>query len=106
MSRPPRAWVSAAVLRDLFNNGGYWEQVKVGTLTPRILKDRIPDPPPPGHPRGTHSQYVQYIDASGNMVAAVHQYVLPNGKLGGRGKPDPKELVTEEYHYLVYPGSK
>jgi hypothetical protein len=101
MRKPPRAWVSADVLRTLFNNGGYWEQIKAGTLTAQVVKDRIPDPPPPGHPVGTHSQYVRYYDSSGKFVAAVHQYVLPNGNLGGWGKPDPKELVTDEYHYYV-----
>lgn len=50
------------------------------------------NPPPDGHPEGTRSQIVYYLDAAGYRVAVVHQYVLPDDTIGGSGQPDPKYL--------------
>jgi hypothetical protein len=97
--------VTAEQLRAIFNNGGYWDQVKSGKLTTRTVADRVPKNLPPGFPAGTRSQLVQYIDAAGKVVAVVHQYLLPNGEIGASGKPDPKEVITDDYHYLILPGS-
>lgn len=85
----------------MFNSGGYWEQIKSGLLTVGTMKDRIPQAPPPGHPPGTHSQYIRYVNQAGRFVVAVHQYVLPDGHLGASGKPDPKELVANGCHYYL-----
>jgi hypothetical protein len=43
-------------------------------------------------PYCTHSQIVNYYDASGNRVAVVHQCVLPDGSIGGSGRPEPKRI--------------
>jgi hypothetical protein len=83
--------------------GGYLQQILAGVLTVKTMKEGIPDPPPHGHPPGTRSQYIRYVNQAGEFVVAVHQYVLPNGHIGGSGKPDPKELVTNGRHYYVLP---
>ena len=35
------------------------------------------------------------------MVAEVHQYVRPDGSLGGSGLPDPKRLYKDGILYAV-----
>jgi hypothetical protein len=44
---------------------------------------------------------MRYIDRSDRMVALVHQYVRPDGAIGGRGQPDPKRLVKGGIIYAV-----
>ncbi len=57
--------------------------------------------PPKHQPPGTRSQMVRYLDANGFEVARVHQYLRPNGKLGGSGRPNPKRLVVNGIVYAV-----
>jgi hypothetical protein len=42
-----------------------------------------------------------YDDASGVMVAVVHQYLRPDGSLGASGLPDPKRLLVNGILYIV-----
>ena len=44
---------------------------------------------------------VRYLDADGNVVAMVHQYLLPDGTLGASGNPDPKWLFWREKRYYT-----
>lgn len=39
---------------------------------------------------------VWYYDESLEGVALVHQYLRPDGSLGGSGKPDPKRLLLDD----------
>jgi len=83
--------VNATIIRHLFNERKYYERALCGELTVRLARDNIPDPPPKGQPAGTRSQILYYYE-SGEPVAIVHQYLRPDGTLGGSGRPDPKEL--------------
>lgn len=39
---------------------------------------------------------IRYRDRTGKTVAMVHQYLRPDGTLGGRGRrPDPKYLLRD-----------
>jgi hypothetical protein len=38
---------------------------------------------------------VWYLDDQRNRLALVHEYRLPDGSLGGSGKPDPKRMYFE-----------
>lgn len=38
------------------------------------------------------SQTVEYFTKNGQRVARVHQYLRPDGTIGGKGRPDPKWL--------------
>jgi hypothetical protein len=40
----------------------------------------------------TRSQEISYFDANNQEVARVHQYLKPDGNLGGSGRPDPKRV--------------
>ena len=82
-------------LRRLFNEGEYYERVLAGELLESIETDR-PARPGSGQPEGTRSQTLWYFDQSMNRVAFVHQYVRPDGSLGGSGRPDPKRLLFED----------
>jgi hypothetical protein len=51
--------------------------------------------------RRTKSQIVAYINSNGQQVALVHQYLKPDGTLGGSCKPDPKELLLGGVLYKI-----
>jgi hypothetical protein len=87
-------------MRKMFNDGGYWEKVKAGELREVIMPHD--DRPAPDHqPPGTRSQMISYRDASDKEIARVHQYLRPDGTLGGRGKPDPKRLLHDGVLYRL-----
>jgi hypothetical protein len=63
-----------------------------GEFSTRVLKQHAPDPSNNQVP-GTVSQMVGYYNKNGAQVALVHQYMQPDGRLGGRSrKPSPKAL--------------
>jgi len=35
------------------------------------------------------------------MIAIVHQYLLPNGTLGGSGRPDPKRVTVGDEEWFT-----
>lgn len=98
----PCEYVSASIIRRIFNEGKYWERALAGELKTHISRDRCPDPPPAGEPVGTRSQIVYYYD-QGEPVAVVHQYLRPDGTLGASGRPDPKHLVVNGRRISVKP---
>src|SRR5713226_8263399 len=101
MARKPVQIVTASEIRRMFNEGGYWQKVDSGDLHEKPIRDGHPSPATSGQPFCTRSQLVAYLDARGRKVALVHQYVLTNGRLGGSGKPDPKQLLHEVILYVV-----
>ena len=113
MPKPPRKKVGKWRLRCYFNSNRYWARLKEGEFTAKIEND-------PGthlkrgkndEPYCTHSQLVTYIDADGEQVALVHQYLRLDGTLGARrrrcwswkapseGQPDPKLVLHEGVMY-------
>jgi hypothetical protein len=98
----PSRRVPAQHLRRLFNEGRYWERARDGEFRMIVKRDQTPTPPPYGHPEGTRSQIVSYLHATGDKIAVVHQYVLPDGTIGGSsGRPDPKYLLHEGIIYQM-----
>jgi hypothetical protein len=94
--------VSPRELRERFNRGGYVQRVATGELSARLLKDRHPSPARAGLPTCTRSQSIAYLDAKGDEVALIHQYLKPDGSLGGSGLPDPKRLLVEGVLYIAW----
>jgi hypothetical protein len=93
--------VSPFEIRKLFNEHGYWSKVGSGDLHEKPIREGHPSPAKSGQPYCTRSQIVAYLDSRGRKVALVHQYVLRDGRLGGSGKPDPKQLLHEGVLYVV-----
>lgn len=101
MQLPPRRLVDADTLRRLFNGGRYWEEARAGRLSQAVKWERTPHLA--NEPPGTRSQVVAYYDAEGRRVAIVHQYLRPDGTLGGSGRPDPKELLEGDILFYAKP---
>ncbi len=78
-------------MRNLFNSNRLWERQQEGEFTIVILESRAA-PEPSGEPANTLSQMLSYRDLDDKEVARVHQYVRPDGSIGGKGKPDPKRV--------------
>lgn len=89
-------WVSADIIRKIFNDGQYYQKVLDNILTTIIKEDSLLTKLPIGEPPGTRSQMVFYVDHQGKVVALVHQYLRPDGSIGASGKPDPKKLIVED----------
>ena len=98
---PPVRRVSAAELREMFNTGGYLQQIQDGQLQAVLRADKHPSAPRAQEPVCTRSQYTIYLDAEGQEVAHAHQYLRTDGNLGASGRPDPKRLLVNGILYIV-----
>jgi len=56
---------------------------------------------PADHPRCTYSMRLNWYDQNGELVASFHQFLLPNGEVGGSGSPDPKMVRSGPDVYVV-----
>lgn len=92
----PVEWVSADIIRQVFNAGQYHKRARSGELAEDVMKEFHPATPPPGEPFCTWSQMVFYRAATGEVVALVHQYLRPDGTIGASGRPDPKRLILKD----------
>jgi hypothetical protein len=98
---PGQEFVDARTLRQMFNDGQYWEQLQVGQLVGVVGDSRHPGPP--FEPFCTFSQIVRYFTLAQERVAVVHQYLRPDGTLGGSGRPDPKAISAGGILYMLDP---
>jgi hypothetical protein len=103
-SKPPFQRISNAAMREMFNNGKFFEKVQSGILVAVILEDRLA-PLTADQPPGTRSQMVSYRTKDGNEVARVHQYLRPDQTIGASGKPDPKRLLVDGILYRLVKGT-
>jgi hypothetical protein len=94
----PIVQVSSLIIQGIFNEQQFYPRARSGEFTSvlrrggnRHLKNR-----PADIPYCTHSQMVSYIDSTGEAVALVHQYLLPDGTIGASGQPDPKLLFLPD----------
>jgi hypothetical protein len=92
--------ISARELRRMFNQQDLHGSSKRGDLRAILMKEKHPSPQPASEPYCTRSQMVAYVDSKGVEVARVHQYLRPDGAIGGSGRPDPKRLFYEGVIYL------
>jgi len=103
MVRPPIQRVSLPELRSIFNEH-VWPRIQGGELMPIVASEGAPDPRN-NQPPGTVSQRVEYWESTGSAlrkVATVHQYVRPDGSLGGSGRPDPKRVFHDGLLYAPH----
>lgn len=87
-------------MRRRFNDGRYVDRAATGELT-SVVMDSRPAPEGAGQPPGTLSQMISYRDRGDNEVARAHQYLRPDGTLGGSGRPDPKRLFEDGILYRL-----
>jgi len=100
MTNPPGAVkVTAVQLRQLFNQGQYYQRLLDGELRGYMKRDGHPANPIANEPVCTHSQLVVYYESAGGEIARVHQYVRSDGTLGLSGRPDPKRLLVNGVIY-------
>lgn len=90
----PTRFVAPQIIQEAFNSGQFWERAQRGELSTVLKRNSHPEPSPKGEPSCTHSQFIVYYTPAGEAIAGVHQYVRPDGTLGGSGRPDPKRLVV------------
>jgi hypothetical protein len=101
MTPPNLQYVSAEELRKLFNENRYDQLVNPhAVLTEKLIREGKAAPDS-GQQPGTRSQVIAYLDGNGKQVAIVHQYVRPDGTLGGSGRPDPKKLLHNGVLYVL-----
>jgi hypothetical protein len=98
---PNQRFVDARTLRRMFNDGQYWERLQAGQLVGVVAESRHPGPS--FEPFCTFSQIVRYFTPTQERVAVVHQYLRPDGTIGGSGRPDPKAISTGGVLYILDP---
>lgn len=85
-------WINdPSILQDAFNKGQYADRLDNGELISTVFKSKHRSPHT--EPSCTHSQIVVYWESDVKPVAMIHQYLRPDGTIGGSGHPDPKILV-------------
>ena len=100
-SPSPVVRVTETELRRRFNDGHYAERADRGELRIVILDPRNRPAPVGAHQApGTVSQMISYRDSDDTELARAHQYVRPDGTIGGSGRPDPKILFENGILYL------
>lgn len=95
-----RRYVNADEVRRLFNEADYWGRTQTGEFWEQVVYEGKPSKSS-GQTTGTVSQRIVYTDQNGNHVATVHQYIKPDGSLGGGGKPDPKRVRIGNTLYIT-----
>ncbi len=94
--------IASAELRRIFNDRRLWAKVETGELIEKVIRSGHPAPHRSGQPFCTQSQMVGYYEAGRHQrVALVHQYLRPDGKIGGSGRPDPKAVLDGDTLYLL-----
>lgn len=97
----PEVRVSVEELRRIFNESAVPEGIRSGLYRIDVVRSNHADPERSGQVYCTQSQTVDYLDTDDNVVVRVHQYLLPDGNIGGSGRPDPKRLVLENTVYKL-----
>jgi hypothetical protein len=98
-SSRPSTPVPAETLRRIFNEHQYFERVRAGEFKELVI-DSHAAPSVANQPPGTKSEIAEYRSPT-ERVALVHQYKLPNGGIGGSGRPDPKQVLHEGVLYVL-----
>ena len=92
------------IIQHEFNSRQLYERLQNNELKATILKSR--HRASKDEPKCTSSQVLIYWDSRSNAVAMVHQYLRPDGTIGGSGKPDPKWIVVEDKVMVLRAKSK
>lgn len=94
-----KAYVSPDDLRAIFERGRYFERTRTGELSERELVRGRPSTSS-AHPADAVSRRVAYYDQEGRERAVVHELILPDGSIGGSGRPDPMRVDEDGTLYV------
>jgi hypothetical protein len=83
----------------IFDRGRYAERARAGELIERELVRGRPSLGS-GHPAEAISRRVAYHDSAGRELAVAHELVLPDGTIGGSGRPDPMRVGVDGTLYI------
>jgi hypothetical protein len=89
-------------MRQIFNDGRFWERAQTGELAINVRRNTHPSRTVANEPFCTHTQEISYIDANGQEVARIHQYLRPDGSIGASGRPDPKRVLIGDTLYRLH----
>jgi hypothetical protein len=84
----------------MFNEERFFERSEAGEIKAIVVHSGTPSPDielPPD----SKSQLISYRDINGLEVARAHQYILPDGRIGASGKPDPKRILKNGRLYRL-----
>jgi hypothetical protein len=95
-----KAYVSPDELRAIFDRERYADRVRSGELQARELVRGRPSLSS-AHPDDAISRRVGYYDRDGRELAVVHELLLPDGSVGGSGRPDPVRLEVDGTLYVA-----
>jgi hypothetical protein len=95
-----KAYVSPDDLRDIFDRGRYSERAGSGELIERELVRGRPSLSS-AHPAEAISRRVAYHDDTGRELAVAHELILPDGTIGGSGRPDPMRVDVDGTLYIL-----
>src|SRR3990172_8867319 len=101
MTETPLVRIPIEKMRQLFNDGRYWERAANGEFNTVVLETRHPSLLAANEPFCTQSQMVSYRDQNNNEIARLHQYLRPDCNIGASGKPDPKRLFQDGILYRL-----
>jgi hypothetical protein len=91
----PIEWVTNDIIRQIFNESQLASRASNGELILHLKRNSHPEKIN-NEPYCTNSQIVYYYSQSNVPLAVVHQYLRPDGTLGGSGKPDPKRIFLPD----------
>ena len=101
-------YVGAKKIQQAFNKRQLYSRLLAGELQASIRDDNHLNRARAANLRMPHctcSQMVAYLE-QGQLVTIVHQYLQPDGTLGGSGQPDPKWLRVGQDIWKYRPASR
>jgi hypothetical protein len=84
----------------MFNEDRFIERAERGEIKAVVVHSGVPSAAV-GMPMGSKSELISYRDLNGLELSRAHQYVLPDGRIGASGKPDPKRILKEGKLYRI-----
>lgn len=84
----------------MFNEARFVERAESGELKAALIYSGKPIRKV-GLPEGSRSEMISYRDANDFELARAHRYVLPDGRIGASGKPDPKRIFKDGRLYAI-----
>ena len=97
----PHPRLSVEEMQRRFNEGKYWDRMRAGEFV-EVIKEFHPSTKYPEvidrHP-GATSVTTHYFDKTGQFIAELHYFRMPDGSVIPDKRPDPKVLFEDGVTY-------